>query len=156
MPADMNAHDRRQCLPGTRQSEMRVVYESITSDDWCRLLWLTGPAGFGKSTLATTLSSDLGKFGRRAAFLFFNRDVKDRSTPSTVIRTLAFQLALFDNRIAAPILKALERNQSIADSPASDQFVELILEPLLSVSQELSAEGPIVIIVDALDESTLR
>lgn len=149
----MDTHNHERCLPGTRQLEIQRVYEWVAiSDDGTRLLLITGPAGFGKSTLANTLSNDLSKVQRRGAFLFFSRDVKDRSTPSTVIKTLAYQLARFDNRIATPILDVLERNPTIVDAFASEQFSELILGPLSSISQELSPEGPIVIILDALDE----
>lgn len=150
----MNAHDRDGCLPGTRQSEIKDVYRwLLESGSESQVLCLRGPAGFGKSTLATSLATDLSKLRRQGAFLFFSRDVEARSTPSTVIRTLAYQLALFDNRIAAPVMDTIDRIPNITERVASEQFSELIVEPLRLAAQELSPEGPIVIILDALDEA---
>ena len=82
------------------------------------------------------------------------RDVAERSEPQNVIRTLAYQLGMLDNRIGASIAKVLEETPSIAQSPLQYQFFKLLIEPLSSLLAE-SGHGYnrlIVLVLDALDE----
>jgi len=53
-------------------------------------------SGAGKSTLATTIANRFREAGCLGAFVFFNRDASESSHPSTVIKTMAYQVGLSD------------------------------------------------------------
>ena len=94
------------------------------------ILWLHGLAGSGKSTLATTIANLFGDSGRLGAFLFFDRDVTERSDPSVIVRTLAHQLAGSDPRIGAAIRAVVEKNSNVIMYPLPHQLRKLVIGPL--------------------------
>ena len=147
----MDEYNRTPCLKDTRRNVIKDIMEWIAdaSIERKKLLWVYGMAGTGKSTLSTTIAQIMRKVNRLGAFFFFNRDIPQRNG-STLIRTLAYQLAMFDARFAAAISRVVENNENIANMPLEFQF-----EQLLSVNALQSvewSEGPIVLIIDALDE----
>jgi NACHT domain len=149
-PVTMDASRRTGCLPNTRTDVLKLVV------DWAndtrseqKMLWIRGLAGSGKSALSTTIANTFRDSRQLGAFLFFDRDVTERSNPTNVIRTLAHQLGTSDPRLGVAIRTAIEKNPNITISPLTHQFQKLILEPLF----ELQLIAPtIVIILDALDE----
>jgi len=151
-PAAMNRYGRSVCLPGTRVDIMNLVTDWVINGPGDRnILWLRGVAGSGKSCLSTTLANLFEATNRLGAFLFFNRNVAEQSDPGLVIRTLAFKLATFDPRIGNIISALIENHTAIADSDIHFQFNKLLVEPVKSLG-DLQSEGPIVIVLDALDE----
>jgi hypothetical protein len=87
---------------------------------------------------------------RLAAFICFDR--AQFSDASLFVRTLAYQLAVFDGRLGQAISRALIHHPQIISHPQlSKQFDVLVREPLRGFP-ELNGEGPIVILVDGLDE----
>lgn len=116
------------------------------------IFWLHGLAGSGKSTVATTLAGFFRDLRRLGAFVFFNRDEPERSSPSRVIKTIAAQLSAFDPRIGQAVAHVVETVPGVCEAPLSTQFTELIVKPLTSI-EALASEGPIVVILEALDES---
>ena len=68
-----------------------------------------------------------------------------------MIRTLAFQLADFNPTFAAKLAARIERSPDITTSALDMQFQHLLEEPLAELARELDL-GPIVIVLDALDE----
>src|ERR1700685_2123868 len=85
-PAHMDASDRTECLPGTRAEVIQFITDWATAPVRKQnILWVYGLAGGGESTLATTMANKFRRMGRLGAFLFFDRDVAERSDPLTVI-----------------------------------------------------------------------
>ncbi|KAF9059821.1 hypothetical protein BDP27DRAFT_1371092 [Rhodocollybia butyracea] len=111
------------------------------------ILWLSAVAGAGKSTIATSISQYFRELGRLGAFLFFTRN---KSDPADVIRTIAFHLACSNTHVASAICTAIDNDHALIDSPIHTQFQKLLLEPLTSAQNHI--HGPIVIVLDALDE----
>jgi hypothetical protein len=148
----MDASTRLECLPGTRVPIIQVIREWITNPSAdSSVFWLHGLAGSGKSTLMTTVAHIFMESGQLGAFLFFDRDSSERNDPKLVIRTLAYQLALFDSQIGAKISEATKANPRIIYSPLRFQFLKLLVEPLSS-PDVLQSEASIVLVLDALDE----
>ena len=150
-PEDMDEYNRTTCLDNTRRNVINDVMEWIADDsiNAKKVLWVYGLAGTGKSTLSTTIAQIMHSLRRLGAFFFFNRDVPQRNF-ATLIRTLAYRLAMFDARFGAAISRVVEKNDNIAGMPLEFQF-----KYLLSASALKSVEwsgGPIVLIIDALDE----
>jgi nucleoside-triphosphatase THEP1 len=83
-----------------------------------RILWITGIAGSGKSTLSATVVDNLRKQGTPVAAQFFiSRNIPETTNPNKIIPTLAQQLAKFSPNAARIIHARLEKY----DCPSSRQ-----------------------------------
>ncbi|MDQ1532138.1 MAG: hypothetical protein QOE37_2263, partial [Microbacteriaceae bacterium] len=150
-PVDMDEYNRIPCLPKTRLDVIKAFTEWIADglNNQKKVLWLHGLAGSGKSTISTTLAHTMRGLHRLGAFFYFNRDIPERNA-ATLIGTLAHQLATFDAQIGAEVSRVVERNPNIAAMPLDFQFANLLATKALK-SMEWSG-GPIVLVIDALDE----
>ena len=150
-PSQMDSSPRKPCLPGTRTRLLEEIIawatRSNVENNVQNVLWLHGMAGSGKSTIATTIAQHFDKLHRQGAYLFFERAT---STPSTVIRTLANQLALFDTALSSAVSECLNSDPKIAEKSLRSQFEELLQVPLAAAAKKLT--GPVIIVLDALDE----
>ncbi|KAJ7459975.1 hypothetical protein B0H11DRAFT_2242209 [Mycena galericulata] len=149
-PVDMNATSRSLCLPGTRSEILGEISTWLTVSSPGNILWLSGVAGSGKSTISTTIAESFRAIDRLGAFLFFDRNDKERSHPDAIIRTLAYSLAASNPHIGEAISAAIHCDPPIINAPIRTQFRSLLLDPLQSA--EHSIQGPILIVLDALDE----
>ena len=148
----MDASNRPECLDDTRVDIVNSIRDWVSDAASSQnVFWLHGLAGSGKSTLSTTIANMFRESGHLGAFLFFDRDVTERSDPTNVIRTLAYQLGLCNPQIGAAITAVIETTPSITMSPLRLQFTKLIVEPLSSVEGSPTT-APLVVILDALDE----
>ncbi|KAL5478714.1 hypothetical protein ACEPAI_1991 [Sanghuangporus weigelae] len=146
-PGHFDAFDRPICLPGTRSGIRQHIIEWMFSETTQNVFWLYGVAGSGKSTISSTIAQHFRDMSRLGAFLFFERG---KSEPSSVIRTIAYKLGIFDSSIGSSILSAIEDDQDVATASSMHQFNKLLLQPLVASASSMS--GPIVIVFDALDE----
>ncbi|KAJ7744044.1 WD40 repeat-like protein [Mycena maculata] len=153
-----------QKLDGLAQAgghECHIAYIKILDEinEWVmvssesgNILWLSGVAGPGKSTISTTVSESARGLHRLGGFVFFDRNDRARSHPDGVIRTIAYSLAQCHPDIASAIAVAIQNNPSITNAPIAAQFKTLLQDPLTSVENSNSIQGPIVLVIDALDE----
>jgi hypothetical protein len=151
-PAELDASGRPACHPSTRQNILSEITDWATNPS-CEqnVFWYHGLAGSGKSTISTTIANTFRELRRLGAFIFFDRAHPEQSHPSKVIRTLAYKLGSFDQRIGAAICSAIDHFPSINDASPRMQFTKLIVESLATIT-DILAEGPIVIVFDAIDE----
>ncbi|KAF9251452.1 hypothetical protein L218DRAFT_847886, partial [Marasmius fiardii PR-910] len=92
----------------------------------------------------------MGCSSRLATFICF--DHFDFNDPSLFVKTLAYQLASFDSQIAKKIADVLEsRPQILNHSRLLEQLQTLVLHPLQQCT-DMHHEGPIVVLIDGLDE----
>ncbi|KAJ7199412.1 quinon protein alcohol dehydrogenase-like superfamily, partial [Mycena pura] len=141
---------RRECLPGTRSKIIEDITELLTTPSEARIIWLSGVAGSGKSTVATSVSEYFRGLGRLGTFLCFTRNDVGESDPTLVLHTIALGLAKAHPHIERAICMALSRDSNLVGAPIEKQFQELFLRLLESVKQHLI--GPFIVIMDALDE----
>ncbi|KAJ7751510.1 hypothetical protein DFH07DRAFT_525788 [Mycena maculata] len=147
-PCDIASTLHGECLPGTRQNIVQDIINWLTTrSEMGNTLWLCGTAGSGKSTIAKTISEYFSSLHRLGASLFFE---KNKSNPQTVIPMMAYALARWNTRLESAICAAVGGNPGITRAPVEMQFDKLLLAPLLSVAIDI--RGPIVIILDGLDE----
>ncbi|KAF4566582.1 hypothetical protein EYR36_012013 [Pleurotus pulmonarius] len=154
-PATIEWTDRPTCHPRTRLDVQGEITKWIVDSNGTNVLWLIGHVGAGKSTLATTIASTYAGTRRLGAFVFFNRDVEERRNPTKFVRTLAYELCKFDQCISEKISSAIDDRPHITQELLDDQFQHLIHGPLqdaVSEGSPLSFQGPILIVIDALDE----
>lgn len=153
-PASMDATHREECLAGTRTKINEFVVEWVKNTDGKRahnVLLILGVAGSGKSTLSTTIANRMNTMGRLATFLSFERDVSNRSDPSTVVRTLAYNLGLSQPTVGEVIAQNVEKYPEVTRLPLRSQFQHLLVQPMTSEGVMDSA-SPVVFVLDALDE----
>ncbi|KAK0464130.1 hypothetical protein IW261DRAFT_131383 [Armillaria novae-zelandiae] len=144
------------CMKGTRIETLTYFMSWIAkcSGD---TLWCSGLAGTGKSSLVGTLHELLTVHASRRTRLgaFIRYDRLQYSDASHVITSIAYSLGMHDTRIGTAISEAIRRNRaalSLGTSSSIEQFRLLVREPLESLP-ELADEGPLVVIIDGLDES---
>ncbi|KAF7363072.1 WD40 repeat-like protein [Mycena venus] len=150
-PVKMNSN-RDGCLLGTRRDILRVIITELTkpfAPDSQNIFWLYGVAGAGKSAIATSIRQTFNTLGLLGASLFFTRS-NEASNPASVIPTLAYCLAESNTHIGSEICLAMRQHLHIVDAPIEDQFQRLLGEPLDRAKDHI--HGPIIIILDALDE----
>ncbi len=146
------------CMPGTRVETINYLLTWIAEYD-DGVLWCSGLAGTGKSALVGTLHKLLSfqMSGRSHLAAFIRYDRTEYWYSSELITSIAYSLGMFDQRIGNAIAKALAACRAAAKMPASEarsQFRLLLQEPLETIP-ELQDEGPLVVIIDGLDESDM-
>lgn len=172
-PVNMDASHRTGCLPGTRTTWTQFIMNwALNPSEGRNVLWIYGLAGSGKSTLVTDVANQLRLQHHLGAFVFFERDVVDRSEPLVVIRTVAYQLGLNQTQLRDAICDAVENQPNTAHFPIESQFRQLLVDPISSSSipppvQQSSLKGRLrklflrkatkkpsatVIVLDAFDE----
>lgn len=139
-------------LEGTRTEVLKQIKAWVHGDVGRCIFWLSGMAGTGKSTIARKMAFDLHVSGHLGASFFFSRGGGDVAHAGLFFTSLAKQLAF-----SGPPEMRKDFRQAIRDHPGtasksrSDQWSDLILEPLKQMESGPEA-ATIVILVDALDE----
>jgi len=144
----------KQCLPGTRTDILFQITEWIydSGDDAQCVLWLSGPAGTGKSTIAHTIanwSNDLGWLG---SCFCFDRDREAAKRHEKMFSTIARDLADRDPEMRQTLVNAIEHANVLKNTKdITQQWCKLFMEPLKKYSG--SSVEPVLIVIEALDES---
>lgn len=140
-----------QCHPETRVTILRKIGSWITTpitDNNLSILWLTGPAGAGKSSIAATVCQDLREEHRIFANFFFSQ--RNGCTDSLpLFTTLAYQLSVLLPNLRQLIEDILRHDPAILSKPIQKQLQGLLIQPL---NQLKLLESPIFLIIDGLDE----
>ncbi|KAK0234412.1 hypothetical protein EDD85DRAFT_792463 [Armillaria nabsnona] len=144
---------KSRCMQGTRVATINTMVSWIAQCDG-GMMWCKGLAGTGKSSLMETLhdllTADIGGRSRLAAFIRY--DHIQYSNASKLITSIAYALGMFDDRIGMAISRVIQTSRSVATmSDPSAQF-RLLLRGPLETLPNLVDEGPLVVIVDGLDE----
>ncbi|KAF4997012.1 hypothetical protein FGRMN_4152 [Fusarium graminum] len=147
------------CHVETRKTILAKVESWINkSDNPETMLWIYGPAGTGKSTLARTLADRCNKKDTLAAGYFFRRGGggEHRNETARLFPTLANQLTKYFPGFGALLRESLQRSacseDQAEDRGLQEQFEILIQNPLAEIK---TMKGTLkVIIIDALDECT--
>jgi len=143
---------KRGCLHLTRQkilADILSLLNGTEQDTRSRAVLLTGTAGIGKSAIARTIAEHFDEQKRLGSSFFFDRlnDAKNRT--NNVFSTVARDTADLDPRIRENLWDVIKDNRSLRKSHSPrEQFEHLILSP----TEGLKVVGPIVIVIDAIDE----
>ena len=143
----------RGCLPGTREEIIEEIIQWINNsngDVASRIFFLAGVAGSGKSAIAHTVAQQFAQLGRLGSSYCFDRADLANRNPRNLFSTIALNIADLDRQWKMSLCNVVKGNRSLRTTLAvTEQFKNFILEP----AKALTAVGPIVIIIDALDES---
>ncbi|KIJ48100.1 hypothetical protein M422DRAFT_28571, partial [Sphaerobolus stellatus SS14] len=151
--ASYNSYEREQegasiCQPGTRERILTKIKEWI-AEEGPPVLWLYGPAGAGKSTIAQTIAEQCHDRKNLAFSYFFSRRNANRNDLTKFIPTFIYELVRTLPSLGTPVRKAILRDPSIFGRRLEDQANTLIVEPLKAVSEQMPR---MVVVIDGLDE----
>lgn len=139
-----------RCHPGTRVDIIERIHTWLTDEDRDQnMMWLSGPAGVGKTAVTQTigeLAEELGIFG---AAVFFSKGRKVDNA-SLFVTSVASQYAKKDASYKMAIADLIREDPRVL--MRSDRWTQLrriLLEPLQSTAQNSLKR---LIIVDGLDE----
>ena len=150
------AHDSQErkpaptCLRGTYDSLLTNLFDWVENPGHHRIFWLHGRAGSGKSALAQTVAEHCEQKEKLAASFFFYRTKEDRSNAQRVFPTITYQLTKSIPSTKPAIMKILRTDPSVLHQSPREQLQKLIIHPLVTLAEPLSA--PMIVIIDALDE----
>ncbi|KAK1222905.1 hypothetical protein PQX77_014234 [Marasmius sp. AFHP31] len=121
---------RGECLPGTREEVIRIIWEWILSKgNEHPICWLSGTVGVGKTAIAMTVAKAAGKEGRLVCSFFFFRSDPRRNNPSALVLSIAHGLAVTNPSCRVVIDERISENPEVREAPIEDQFRELVMKP---------------------------
>lgn len=151
-----------KCYPRTRVAVREEILSWMAYGEELatpkKLLWLTGPAGSGKTAIMGSIADEFHKKGDLAATFFFSSLLgsRYRRTKLRFIATLAYQLIQHPDLgfIKQHILSIVSRDPAIFEKQLKEQMEVLILQPLREFrrNSRLTAGLPKIILIDGLDE----
>lgn len=122
---------------------------SENSSTHCRIFWINGSAGTGKTTIAYTIAVFWDKRNVLGASFFCSRDDATCSNPKLIFTSVAYQLGQFDSSFREEVRKVMKSNPDIGYSNLSNQLERLIVNPLKILGKSFP---PCMVVIDALDE----
>jgi hypothetical protein len=149
------------CMPDTRAYVIETMVSFALSEDTsARLFLLSGLAGSGKSSVATSVANSLYQRGHLSGSFFFRRDTERLRIPANLVHSVVFSIALQYRPYMDVLMDVLKSNLAIEDAALSIQFDVLLRKPLQGISNlsstttadTLSKLPPVTFIIDALDE----
>ena len=132
-------------MENTRTGVQSEILRWARDESGKNVMWLNGAAGSGKSTVAQTIADLLQGHGL-GCYAFYDRG---KSSPNIVIRGAALQLVRSNNAVALRMYNAVG-SVDILSASVKLQFELLFMKALTEAADQV--EGPIIIILDALDE----
>ncbi len=137
------------CLRGTRTAFLDFIVNWVNDPASERSLVLFGRAGTGKSSIAHEIARRFDKMHRLTSSFVFLR--KEQSKPYHLFTTLARDLSDRYPSFKTALGRVVKDNSSlrVGTRDYGTLFESLILEPL----KDLHIVGPILVVIDALDES---
>ncbi|PPQ72843.1 hypothetical protein CVT26_003476 [Gymnopilus dilepis] len=145
------------CLDGTRKEILDEIMDwaSNTDNSAPRIFWLHGTAGKGKSAIAHTIARRFRAIQRLGSCFCFDRSELAQKRHQTILTTIARDLSDHDKHMRNALASAVHEDSSLrTTTDPIQQWRELILKPAKKLSDVMS--GPILIVIDALDESGER
>ncbi|PPQ84883.1 hypothetical protein CVT25_004626 [Psilocybe cyanescens] len=144
-----------RCHPNTRQSIILKLAERAQNPDGSRVLWIFGPEGMGKTSIASSFADFMHTEDHCLVASYFigkregNKNEVAYSDSKFLIPTIAFQLANAVPDLMRHILFSIERGYpTIFEQPIEMQLRKLIVEPVLSSSLEFQS----IVVLDGLDQ----
>ncbi|KAF5319144.1 hypothetical protein D9619_008289 [Psilocybe cf. subviscida] len=146
--------DEVRCYPGTREEVIGKMEKWMDREDirTSRMMWLSGPAGAGKSAILQTVSERCQERGRHVSNFFFFRGDGTRNHAQPLVATLVYQLRTLYATLDKPLEDCLQAMPLICKASIGEQFRKLISAPVHTVQGSSSICHPIILVVDGLDE----
>ncbi|KAJ3545133.1 hypothetical protein NMY22_g2554 [Coprinellus aureogranulatus] len=147
LPTQRDTKSRHgEYLEGSREVDVQEIMRWISGAPREELvLYVQGPAGVGKSTLARHLTNILQKKGRLAASVFLSAVPSDAQSPESMAKVIARDMGTIHPRVIPLILSAIS---SCHGAPLKDYLKGYLCNPSCS----LRLPHPAIFLLDATDE----
>ena len=123
---------------------------SPNGDGVPRIFLLSGVAGSGKSAIAHTIAGLFHEQKRLGSSYCFIRADQANRRPDNLLSTITLNIADVDQHWKISLYNIVKGDRSLRTTvSATEQFTKFILEPAMA----LTTVGPILVVIDALDES---
>ncbi len=139
------------CLTGTRTAFLDFIVNWVNDPSSERTLVLFGQAGTGKSSIAHAIARRFDEMHRLTSSFIFLRKEQSKREAYHLFTTLARDLSDRYPSFKTALGRVVKDNSSlrVGTRDYGTLFKSLILEPL----KDLHIVGPILVVIDALDES---
>lgn len=148
----MRFRPESSCLPGTRTNILEEIIgwaNDVDEDNSSMVFLLTGLAGSGKSSIAHSVASHFDGLRRLGSSFFCSRAKPEGSAPEKILCTVARDIADLELQVKQKLAQFVNSNRSLCKTASvREQYNFFIKRPI----EGLSIAGPIVIVIDALDE----
>ena len=148
-------YDAPKCHKDTRKAVIKDITSWVLDDSKSpSILWISAPAGSGKSAILQSIAEHFQDSGELAASFFFSRTAAQRQTEAHLIATIAAQLAVSIPATKLFINQAVLDDSSIFDKTLDVQMKRLVIQPLIcaSLQEGRSSKWPSLLVIDGLDE----
>ncbi|KAJ2913632.1 hypothetical protein MD484_g6776, partial [Candolleomyces efflorescens] len=150
--------DAPRCHPETRVAVQGELVDWIKhgeqGENPKKIVWVTGPAGGGKTAIMSSLAETCQNEGLFAGGFFFSTFAQsvNRRYKRCLVPTLAYQLVQHKalQNVRERILICVEKDPAIFRKRLEEQFSQLLTQPLQGTMRETHL--PKVILIDGLDE----
>lgn len=143
----------KKCLSGTRRpilDELISWVDSPNGDETPRVLFLTAMAGFGKSAIAHTIAHHYDGLHRLGSSYCFDQAEQANRSIKYLFSTISKDISGLDKHWQSALCSVVSGNPALCSTESvGDQFRNFIVKP----GESLANVGPIVVVIDALDES---
>ena len=142
------------CMPGTRVKILADLDTWASDDRSCKVYWMAGMAGTGKSSILHTLCEILNSQHRLGASFFGSRASDKTNNARLIIPVIAHGLARASPSFKLEVIRAIEDDLALAEPTyinLQEQFKKLVYSPLGTTADKPSRTYKIVVI-DAVDE----
>ncbi|KAF6754930.1 hypothetical protein DFP72DRAFT_1123491, partial [Ephemerocybe angulata] len=157
--------DAPKCMPETRVAVQEEIISWITDGHKDaqpkKVMWVSGPAGTGKTAILGTIAERCKEMGTLAASFFFSSHsgLAARRSKKRLVATLAYQVlqhgSLDGVGVHGSVYQAIRSDPAIFKKRLHTQFDQLILHPFRQqgiLGKPLPQMGRMVILIDGLDE----
>ncbi|KAF7363120.1 WD40 repeat-like protein [Mycena venus] len=141
----------KACLKGTRTQILDDLSTWVNDPKGSRVRFLLGLAGTGKSAIAHSLGARFDTLQRLGCFFAFSRDFQGDRHPESVLSTVAHEIAGWNPDFKHALAAVLRDKPSLCHTTdIAAQWDGLLVAPAKAVA----FVGPVLIIIDAFDESS--
>ncbi|KAE9395097.1 hypothetical protein BT96DRAFT_997889 [Gymnopus androsaceus JB14] len=146
---------RKQCLSSTEKETLDIIINWVDDLDpgHSRIFILQGTSGSGNSAIANSVSTHYDKLGRLGSsiFTYLHQSESHLLTrlPVLFFPTIARDLADLDSEFRHGLWNTIKSKRALRKTvDLTAQYEKFILDP----STSLTISGPIVIVIDGLDD----
>ncbi|KAH7317494.1 WD40-repeat-containing domain protein [Rhizoctonia solani] len=152
-PLDPSGYNTAQaCLNGTREAVLkRVLTWAQNRKNSESIMWISGQAGMGKTSVAASLCKHLDDIRALAGSVFCQRGDPNYSDPLRLINSLVHEFASRCPPYANNVASAIRSNRTLCTAHLDIRYEGLIQVPLKRL-KSIPAPTPLVVVYDALDE----
>ncbi|KAG6907878.1 hypothetical protein DXG01_007042 [Tephrocybe rancida] len=148
------AQNKRACHPGTRDDILNEIKDWIndhSEDTSQNALWIVGPPGCGKSTIAASIAEYCQSQGNLGAQFFISHTNRNTTNPLYYFPTVIRDLYRQSDTVEQHLYDTLKERIFSFDTP--EKAAQLFLDTIENAASD-HPNDPVVVIFDGLDETS--